>query len=424
MTARAEGEPRLAQRLEEWEARFAEREPTVRAYVGEPGRSERLRREAAALEARGVAAPLFGLLLGVKDIFHADGLPTRAGSSLPLAELGGAQGPCVAALRAAGALVLGKTVTTEFAYFASGPTRNPAALDRTPGGSSSGSAAAVAAGLADLALGTQTIGSIGRPAAYCGIAGFKPSYDRISRAGVIPLAPSADHVGFFARDVATIVLSASIAIPDWRPRGAPPRAARVGVPAGRYLEKASIEGREHLERACRRLTSHGVEVVEVAAMDDFAAIDSRHRRLVAAEAAEVHAVWYARYRERYHGKTAELIERGKSVSREELERARAGGLALRAELETAMDRAGLDLWISPPAVGPAPLGLGSTGDPVMNLPWTHAGMPTLVLPAGRSRDGLPMGLQLAARFGADEELLAWAAPLAAALAGLEREGGW
>lgn len=423
MSADASTAHALGPRLAAWEERFAEREPTVRAFVTEPGRAARLRREAAALEARGRSAALGGLLLGVKDIFHVDGLPTRAGSSLPLAELGGAQGPCVTALRAAGALVAGKTVTTEFAYFAPGPTRNPAALDRTPGGSSSGSAAAVAAGLADLALGTQTIGSIGRPAAYCGIAGFKPSYDRIARTGVVPLAPSADHVGCFARDVATIGLAVSVVIENWRPRASAARTARLGVPVGPYLERAAREGREHFERARRRLTTCGFEVVEVPAMDDFAAIDARHRQLVAAEAAAVHAHWYARYRERYHPKTAELIERGRTVSATELERARAGGLELREALEAAMGHHGIDLWISPPALGPAPLGLDSTGDPVMNLPWTHAGLPALVLPAGRSREGLPMGLQVVARFGADEELLAWAPAIEAALGGLDRREG-
>jgi Asp-tRNA(Asn)/Glu-tRNA(Gln) amidotransferase A subunit family amidase len=398
----------LADRLQTWEEHYLRREPEVRAFVDEPDRFTRVRAEVAHSV---LTAPLSGLLLGVKDVFHVEGLPTRAGSELPVSELAGDEGPCVRALRAAGAIVAGKTVSTEFAYFAPGPTRNPHDPSRTPGGSSSGSAAAVAAELCDLALGTQTIGSIGRPAAFCGVVGWKPSYGRISRDGLIPLAPSLDHVGMFARDVATIERGAAVAVADWRGAGAARRVPRLGVPAGPYFDALSAAGREHFERSRALLERSGLEIVEVPAMPDFAAIAERHRRLVAFEAAEVHAEWFARFGELYAEKTAELIRRGQAVEPAQAERDRTGRQALRAELEGAMDEHGLDLWLSPPAVGPAPLGLDSTGDPVMNLPWTHAGLPTIVLPAGGSAaafgESLPMGIQLAARFGLDEELLAW-----------------
>lgn len=399
--------------------RLLEREPEVRAFVEEPGRGARLRREAAELAARfpepGARPPLYGLLVGVKDIFRVDGLPTRAGSRLPPYELSGDEAECVTALRAAGALVAGKTATTEFAYFAPAPTRNPRALAHTPGGSSSGSAAAVAAGLCDLALGTQTIGSIGRPAAYCGVVGWKPSYERISRAGVFPLAPSVDHVGLFAGDVATIARTAPVVVRGWRDTALAARGARLGVPLGPYLERLSPEGKVHYSGVCVQLRDCGWDVVEVPVMTDFDDVDARHRLIVAAEAAVVHVDLFARFAELYAPKTAELIRRGQGVSPSELELALAGRGRLREELHAAMEERGLDLWISPPATGPAPFGLEATGDPVMNLPWTHAGLPTLVVPAGASRDGLPMGLQLAARFGADEELLALGALLAADL---------
>lgn len=323
------------------------------------------------------------------------------------------------ALAMAGCLIAGKTVTTEFAYFSPGTTRNPAAwalgIEATPGGSSSGSAAAVAAGLCDLALGTQTIGSVGRPAAFCGVVGFKPSYDRISRQGVIPLAPSVDHVGVFAKSTAMVAAAAKVLIHDWRAVNAP--RPRLGIPRGPYLDLMSSDAREHFSRVTEKLRKDagwGIDDVDV--MPELEAIVERHRLLVAAECAEVHADWFARFESRYAPKTAELIRRGQSVAAADLAAARAGRLSLRAELEAAMSRAGVSFWISPPALGSAPRGLESTGDPIMNLPWSHAGLPAIVLPAGVGADGLPMGLQIAGRFGADEELLALASLLEGDLA--------
>ncbi|MEC8818767.1 MAG: amidase, partial [Planctomycetota bacterium] len=173
--------------LQRVEAAFEAREGLVHAFVEEPGRFERLRREARDLERRfpedSVRPPLFGLAVGVKDIINVEGLPTRAGTSLPPELFAGPEAPCVRRLREAGALVVGKTVTTEFAYLAPGPTRNPHDPDHTPGGSSSGSAAGVAAGLCDAALGTQTVGSLMRPAAFCGVHAMKPSKGRVPDAG-------------------------------------------------------------------------------------------------------------------------------------------------------------------------------------------------------------------------------------------------
>jgi Asp-tRNA(Asn)/Glu-tRNA(Gln) amidotransferase A subunit family amidase len=415
----ATGSPAERARLAAWEEAFRAREPEVLAFVADPDRFARVHGE------WGREGPLAGCLLGVKDIFQVAGLPTRAGSRLPAALLAGAEGPCVAALRAAGAVVAGKTATTEFAYFAPGPTRNPAHLGHTPGGSSSGSAAAIAAGLCDLALGTQTIGSIGRPAAYCGVVGFKPSYERISRDGVIPLAPSVDHVGLLSPDVASVARGAAVAISDWRPVAGPGAKPRLGIPVGPYFDALSPAGVEHFARLRAALERAGYELTEVEAMPDFAEIAERHRRLVAAEAAQVHAAWFAAWGAHYAAATAALIERGRGVPAAEAERSRASRLELRARLDGALAAQGLDLWLSPPATGPAPRGLESTGDPIFNLPWTHAGVPALVVPAGQSaaRFGLelPMGAQLAARFGADEELLAWGAALEHDLVPLSKE---
>src|SRR5262245_12132285 len=303
--------------LDRLETRFAEREPGVQALLPEEGRFARLRREAAALAARwpdpARRPPLFGVPVGVKDIFHVEGFATRGGSRLPPEVLAGAEGPAVAALRRAGALILGKTVSTEFAYFAPGPTRNPWNPEHTPGGSSSGSAAAVGAGLCTLALGTQTIGSIGRPAAFCGVVGFKPTYDRISREGVIPLSPSLDHIGFFTPDVETGKHAASVLIGDWRLETTD-RKPTLGIPEGPYLASASDYALTRFNAICDSLTQVGYELNRVSVMDDFQEIRDRHDVIMSAEAAEVHTEWFTLQQDLYSPKFTELIKRGQAVT--------------------------------------------------------------------------------------------------------------
>ncbi len=367
--------------------------------------------------------------VGVKDIFHVEGLPTRAGSRLPPAELAGPEAAAVTTLRRAGALIAGKTVSTEFAYFAPGPTRNPRHLEHTPGGSSSGSAAAVAAGLCPLALGTQTIGSLLRPAAYCGVVAFKPSYDRVPRDGVVPLAPSFDHVGWFTAGAAGAELAASLLCRHWQPPGTglharnPKRPVKpvLGVPEGPHLERVEAPALAHFRATCELLAQAGFTVLPVPAMADLDAIEARHRRAMAAETARVHAHadWYPRYRDLYRPPTVELIETGLTVPDDDLERLLTGRQKLRGELTALMDRHGLDLWIAPAATGPAPRGLASTGNPAMSLPWTHAGLPAVAVPCGVDEAGLPLGIQLVARFWADEALLAWAREVEAVLAAPE-----
>jgi Asp-tRNA(Asn)/Glu-tRNA(Gln) amidotransferase A subunit family amidase len=317
----------------------------------------------------------------------------------------------VTRLREAGALVLGKTVTTEFAYAEPGPTRNPHNLEHTPGGSSSGSAAAVAAGLCSLALGTQTIGSVIRPAAFCGIVGFKPTYGRIATDGVIAYSVSVDTVGLLTQDVAGMVLAAALLCHDWKAATVKSRPT-LAVPDGPYLAQASPEALAAFERQIAVLESAGYTIKRVAALDDIEEINRRHQYMAGAELAQVHADWFAAYEPLYRPRTAELIRLGRMVSAEQLAQGRAGRARLRGELETLMRREGIDLWICPAAVGPAPEGLASTGETVMNLPWTHAGMPALTLPAGRAANGLPLGLQVVAPAMADEQLLAWAESMA------------
>jgi Asp-tRNA(Asn)/Glu-tRNA(Gln) amidotransferase A subunit family amidase len=420
---RRSGTQSLAAYLEETFAHLAAAEPQIEALLPEQDRRDRLLAEAEALQNRypnpAERPPLYGILVGVKDIFSVEGFPTRAGSELPARLFEGPEAASVGALRKAGALILGKTVTTEFAYFAPGPTRNPHNPAHTPGGSSSGSAAAVAAGFCPLALGTQTIGSVIRPAAFCGIAGFKPSYSRIDPAGLIFVSRSLDHVGLFTQDVAGMRLAAPALCQDWRAERAEDSSGDLpvlGVSDDPYLQQAEEEGLAGFEAQLIYLEKAGYIIRQVSAFPDIETIDYYHRRLMAAEMAQVHARWFNQYRDLYRPQTVELIELGRTVSSAEVHIARTKQGQLRERLAQLMAQAGIDLWVSPAAPGPAPEGIAATGNPAMNLPWTNTGLPTLTLPAGRAQNGLPLGLQLAAQFMQDEQLLAWAGRVEAALA--------
>ena len=409
------GQDDLLATIDEMCDRIERVDPMVMALLPEPGRRQRLHAAAAALAARypdpARRPPLYGALLAVKDIFHVDGYETRAGAALPPAALAGPQAMSVTQLLAAGALIVGKAVTTEFAYFEPGPTRNPHNLAHTPGGSSSGSAAAAAAGLCHLALGTQTIGSVIRPAAFCGVVGFKPSLGRIDSQGLVYFSRTMDQIGLFAQDVASVAVAAAVVCRDWQPRGLPPEKPVLGVPVGPYLAQAEPEALAAFDQQIVRLRAAGFDVREAPALADVADLNRLHRRLVFGEFAREHATLYAQYAPLYRPRSVEIIEIGRTVGDDELVQARVHTLALRLDLVERMSRAGIDLWVCPAANGPAPLGLDSTGDPAMALPWTHAGMPAVTLPAGRAANGLPLGLQLVAPFGADEHLLAWAATM-------------
>ncbi|MFO7952230.1 MAG: amidase [Bacillota bacterium] len=387
----------------------------VKALLPESGRRERLLKEAEVLQETypdpAKRPALYGALIGVKDIYQVDDFPTRAGSRLDPAALAGPEAESVWLLRQCGALILGKTVTTEFAYFVPGPTRNPHNLEHTPGGSSSGSAAAVAAGFSPLTLGTQTIGSINRPAAFCGVIGFKPSYNRISRAGLINFSPSVDHVGFFTQDIEGMIIAAETICHNWQEIDVTYKPI-LGVPKGPYLEQASPEALEAFNAQLKRLEKAGYSIREINVFDNIEQINKNHRKLIAAEMAIEHEDLYAKYSDLYSSQTVELIEEGINVTEKELEEVRKQRKELREEIEATMWPANLGLWVTPAATGPAPKGLQSTGDPIMNLPWTNTGMPSLTVPSGRSKEGLPLGLQLIAPFMGDELLLSWSSEVA------------
>lgn len=416
------GELTLPENLTQVEARFGEHEPSILALVPEEDRFTRIKKDAEELILRHPdlinRPPLFGALMGVKDIFHVEGFVTQAGSRLPSEILQGEQAESVSRLKDAGALILGKTITTEFAYFSPGPTRNPHNPEHTPGGSSSGSAAAVAAGFCNLALGTQTIGSIIRPASFCGVVGLKPTYDRISRAGVIPLSPSLDHVGFFASDMETAIHAARALYKDWGEPTQPLRKPRIGIPNGSYLLSASEESLVHFECVCKLLENAGYDLHHIQIMSDFAEIRERHDVIMSAEAARVHEDWFAKFEKLYSGKFTDSIQRGQKITNDQLRNALTARDDFRADIRRSFLDNNIDLWICPSTVNAAPKGLDSTGDPVMNLPWTQAGLPAINLPAGKDRDALPLGLQVVGNWYKDEFLLFWANDLQKVLANL------
>ncbi len=405
-------------------ARIDANEPIVQVFVPEENRRERLLKQAADLKAQFPEPQdrqrLFGIPIGVKDIFRVDGFPIKAGSCLPPELFAGKEATCVTLLKEAGALIAGKTVTTEFAYFEPGPTRNPYNPKHTPGGSSSGSAAGVACGFFPLAFGTQTIGSVIRPAAFCGIIGFKPTFGRIPTEGLIMFSESADHVGLFTQDIEGMDLACSILCFEWTSRFPSPGRVDVGegqlpvlgIPEGKYLEQASDEGLNAFEGHVKKLEQAGYTVRHIRMfedIEDIKAINHRHRQMIAAEFAEEHKTWFKDYADLYRQRTKELILNGQQVDLQDLDRACKARRSLRKYIADRQAPSKIDIWLSPPATGAAPEGIHTTGDPNMNLPWTHAGLPTITIPAGMTKNNLPLGLQCTAAFLQDEDLIfqAW-----------------
>jgi Asp-tRNA(Asn)/Glu-tRNA(Gln) amidotransferase A subunit family amidase len=411
-----EGQSNLISYVDEMCDRVEKFDAQVEAILPEPDRRNRLHTEAKELQERFAnpndRPPLYGALVAVKDIIHVSGFVTKAGSEVPPELFAGPEATCIGWLRDAGALILGKSVTTEFAYFEPGPTRNPHNLEHTPGGSSSGSAAAVAAGFCPLALGSQTIGSVIRPAAFCGVVGFKPTLNRIPTKGLVYFSRFVDQIGLFAQDMASMTLAAEVLCQAWRKLPARDALPVLGVPEGPYLEQAEPEGLKAFEEHLSNLKGIGCTIKSVPTLSHIDELIDLHLRLIFAEFAQEHDQMYDRHAALYSPRTAEIIEIGKKVSEDELIIARANCTQLRAEVEKQMAKQAIDLWVCPSAPGPAPEGIQATGDPKMNLPWTHAGMPVITLPAGRAENGLPLGLQFAAPFGADEYLIAWCQMLA------------
>jgi Asp-tRNA(Asn)/Glu-tRNA(Gln) amidotransferase A subunit family amidase len=365
------------------------------------------------VEAGTEAGPLYGVTVGVKDIIDAAGLPTTCGSPILVDHVPTEDANVVARLRGAAAIVVGKTVTTEFATYDPPPTRNPWHLDHTPGGSSSGSAAAVAAGMTEGALGTQTAGSLVRPAAYCGVVGYMPSPGWVSRTGVYPCSWSLDRVGVFARSVEAADRIAH-AIIGFDPRDPMSRSIPNVVepfrPAIRFgllpwmLDRASPGARRVVRSVAAQLKTMPGTIEVLATPPSFEVGFAAHATIMRAEIASVHSAQYRRDRRRYAPRIASLIEAGKRIRAVDYLAALRIRRRFRSDLDALLDR--VDVLLVPPAVGPAERGHASIGDPIMGIPATFGGLPAITMPAALSRKGLPIGVQLIAARDRDAALLA------------------
>jgi aspartyl-tRNA(Asn)/glutamyl-tRNA(Gln) amidotransferase subunit A len=360
-------------------------------------------REAQAGRARGL---LHGVPVGIKDIIHVAGMPTRAGAAAFAHSVPTADATAVARLRAAGAIVLGKTHTTQFAFRDPAPTRNPWNREHTPGGSSAGSAAAVAARMAPLTLGTQTVGSVLRPAAYCGVIGFKGTHGAIPVDGVIPLAWSYDHVGVFARVVEDVALAFEVLSGESVRIGVSARPPRLAL-ARELVAAAQPPVAAHLARVAEALAKAGAAVTEVDLPDSYRALRERGQIVVEAEAAAYHAGDFARHAADYAPGMASGIRAGLSHAATAYIAATRARLAFRDEAIALL--AEHDALLSPVAPSTAPAGLGSTGDASLCAPWSWTGVPAIALPSGVDEHGLPHAVQLVQAAGADGHLLSVAA---------------
>lgn len=368
-----------------------------------------LAREQALAQAResdrgAPRGPLAGVPIAVKDLFDTFDMPTGLGSPIYVDRRPGWDAACVAAARAAGAIVLGKTVTTEFASFEPGKTRNPHDPARTPGGSSSGSAAAVADCMAPLAFGTQTAASITRPAAFCGVAGYKATFGELALSGVRPLAHSLDTLGVFARSIADIALMRSVVLGESpRPLVGPASPPRLGLCRTPMWPAAEAPARAALDLAVERVRAAGAVVDEIELPAQFAALTQAQQTIMTYETARNYVFEATRRAERLSASFRAICEAGLRIDR-------AAYLAARRQVAEAMRMLtdamqGCAALITPATRGEAPPLEGGTGDPVMSRMWTALGTPTLALPVPRAAGALPVAVQLVADRHADPLLL-------------------
>jgi Asp-tRNA(Asn)/Glu-tRNA(Gln) amidotransferase A subunit family amidase len=380
-------------------------------------RAVELSREADVKQKSGAPlGQLHGIGIGIKDIIKTKNIPTTMGSEIYRDFMPDSSAGVVRCIESAGAFVMGKTVTSEFAFFTPGKTRNPWNTAYTPGGSSSGSAAAVAMGFLTGAVGTQTNGSVIRPAAFCGVVGYKPTAGTIPLDGIHPFSPSLDQVGVFARSVPDVALLAAAlqskdpvldkgikeVIPyDLKPVSIPPRLAAVRSPVWNRAEEYAIE---HFAYVVKRLREAGAEVLEEELPEPFGEAHAVHRVIMYAEGAKTFASLQKEKRSLISGRLNGLIDEGLLIEKARLEKALEQKEYLSAQMDDFMS--GFDAVITLPATGEAPRDLTQTGDPVFCTIWSLCGVPALTIPAGEGPNGLPLGLQITGKRYSDENLLA------------------
>ena len=395
--------------MEAYLARIAAREPVVKGFAWFD--AEHARKSAASAR----PGPLQGIPIGVKDVLDTADMPSQYGSTIWAGWRPRADAAAVAWARAAGAVVIGKTVTTEFATRKPGPTTNPMNPAHTPGGSSSGSAAGVAAGFFPLAFGTQTGGSVIRPAAFCGVVGYKPTYGLIDRHGMKVMSASLDTVGVMARSVADCALFAGavsgrdLGDPDQKPD----RAPRIGICRTPVWGTAAPETEALLPRVADALARAGAAITDRELPDDFADLIAAHPVVMNSESARAMGWELAARRDQISPDLLGRLEFG--LSRPEAEIAGAHAVFERTQQAFPSVLEGLDVLITPSAPGEAPAGIEWTGDPAFNSIWTSLHVPCVTVPAGMGRNGLPLGVQIVGRRGEDRAVLAWAQWVAAAV---------
>lgn len=368
-------------------------------------------------DAEAPRGPLHGIPIAVKDLIDTVDMPTAYGSAIYRGHRPAADASCVALARAAGAILLGKTVTTEFATFTPGKTANPRNPAHTPGGSSSGSAAAVADGMAPLAFGTQTAGSVIRPGAYCGCVAYKPSFGLINRAGVKQLADSLDTIGVFARSVDDAAFFAGVLAerPSLRRLAVPQRAPRFGLYRTPLWDQAESATAAALDIARTALERAGAAVTELAIAPEHEGLTEAQDTIMWFETVRALAYERIEHSAQLSPRLAQLIDAGMAIGADVYDQARSRAAAARAELDVFFGPC--DAILVPAAPGEAPVGLGNTGDPIFNRMWTLLGVPCVALPARWADNGLPTAVQLVARVHGDTGLMACAAFLEQSLAG-------
>ena len=397
-------------------------EPVLKAWVlldRDAASRVAVQRDIEAREGR-FMGPLHGVPVALKDSYDAAGLVTTSGVGAWGHRRAAADAASVARLRAAGAVILGKVTTTAFALRDPTATGNPWNPGHTPGGSSSGSGAAVGSRMVPLALGTQTVGSVLRPAAYCGAVGFKPTHGRISAAGVTPLAWSLDHVGVLCRSVEDAALalsvmaghdpadphSVAIAVDDYLGALAAPAAPRFGV-LRPLIERADAANAAQIGQTIEMLRAAGAHVEDVALPASFEGLHAAGDTVSRSEAAAFHRDLYARHAADYPKHIGEAVKAGHAITAVDYIAAQDRRRAFRKDMGAVAAR--YDALVSPTAAGPAPKSLDSTGDPYFCAPWSFAGMPSISLPTGLAPDGLPYALQLSGAPWCEARLLAAAA---------------
>jgi aspartyl-tRNA(Asn)/glutamyl-tRNA(Gln) amidotransferase subunit A len=380
-------------------------ERTVRAwvFVDREGARAEAKRRTAEQERGQYRSPLHGIPIGVKDIFDVFDWPTAAGSALWANSIARQDADVVRNLRQAGAIFLGKTVTTQYASFDPPVTRNPWNLDHAPGGSSSGSAAALATGMCLGALGSQTGGSITRPASYCGVAGLKPTFGAISLHGIVPLAPSMDHPGPMARCAQDLALQfTSMAPPQVIPHPNGLDRPILGRLHGLFDERATPPMRHMIDTVASSLAGAGATVLDVSLPASFSEVIPRHRVIMAVEAAAFHRTRLHKHPQDYAPRIRELLEEGIACPAAELRHCQEHQAQLKQEMLACF--AGVSALLTPATTGPAPKA-DTTGDPAFNSPWSYTGLPVVSIPTGQFSDGLPLAIQLIGKPGSELELV-------------------